>query len=310
MKTKLSDGREIPIIGLGTRGIGTYLPDFDPEEITYQLIKEGARLIGTDTRYKNEERVGAGVKRALKEGIVKRKELFIVGKVWLNGRKDPEIPLKKTLKCFGIDYIDLYLDHWPYCKDYRKGDIKDPFEAIPIYDFWIKMEKLVEKSLVKSIGVSNYNVQCLCNLLSFCKIKPAVNEVEFHPYFYQKNLKEFCVKENIKIIAYNPLVSGIVPRTWNAEHNNEFNVFNEQIFIDLAKKYSKTVGQIIVNWHICLGVIPILSTSKDWRMREYLNATKFRMGDEDVKAICNFALNGRKKKFVVGNKYFGVNILG
>ena len=185
MKTTLSDGREIPIIGLGTRGFATYLPDLDPEENTYQMIKNGARLIDTGTRYKNEERVGVGVKKALKEGIVKREELFIIGKVWLNGRKDPEIPLKKTLKCFGIDYIDLYLDHWPYCKDYRKGDIEDPFEAIPIYDFWIKMEKLVEKSLAKSIGVSNYNVQCLCNLLSFCKIKPAVNEVEFHPYFSQ-----------------------------------------------------------------------------------------------------------------------------
>ena len=310
MKTKLSDGREIPIIGLGTHGIGTYLPDLDPEEITYKNINEGARLIDTGTRYKNEERVGAGVKRALKEGIVKREELFIVGKVWLDGRKDPEIPLRKTLDCFDIEYIDLYLDHWPYGKDYRKKEVDDPFEATPIYDVWKKMEKLVDKGLAKSIGVSNYSVQSLCNLLSFCKIKPVANEVEFHPYYYQKNLKEFCDKEKIKIIAYSPLVGGIVPRTWNIEHNNEFNVFNEQIFINLAKKCTKTPGQIILNWHICLGVIPILSTSKDWRMREYLNATKFQMEDEDVEAICNFALNGRKKKFVVGDKYFGVNILG
>ena len=308
--TTLSDGREIPIIGLGTHGIGTYLPDLDPEEITYQNIKEGARLIDTGTRYKNEERVGAGVKRALKEGIVKREELFIVGKVWLDGRKKPEIPLRKTLDCFGIDYIDLYLDHWPYGKEYRKGDIKDSFEAVPIYDSWKKMEDLVKKKLAKSIGVSNYSVQCLCNLLSFCKTRPVVNEVEFHPYYYQKNLKEFCDKENIKIIAYTPLVGGIVPRTWNIEHNNEFNVFNEQIFINLAKKYTKTSGQIILNWHTRLGVIPIPCTSKDWRMRENLNATKFTMEDEDFEAICNFALNGRKKKFVVGDKYFGVNILG
>ena len=172
------------------------------------------------------------------------------------------------------------------------------------------MEDLVRKGLAKSIGVSNYSVQCLCNLLSFCKIRPVVNEVEFHPYYYQKNLKDFCDKENIKIIAYTPLVGGIVPRTWNAEHNNEFNVHKEQIFIDLSKKYCKTIGQIILNWYYCLGVIPIPATSKDWRIKENLLAVKFKMDDKDVEAICNFALNGRKKKFVVGNKYFGVNILG
>ena len=270
MKMKLSDGNEIPIIGLGTHGLGTIITDINVEETIYQLIKNGARLIDTGTRYKNEEKVGAGVKKALKEGIVKRDELFIVGKVWLQERVDPEEALKKTLKCFGINYIDLYLEHWPYGKEYRKGDISDPFIPVSVYDFWPKMEKLVKNGSAKSIGVSNYSVQCLCNLLSFCIMRPVVNEVEFHPYYYQKNLKEFCDKENIKLIAYTPLVGGIVPRTWNAEHNNEFYVFKEQIFIDLAKKYSKTVGQIILNWHISLGVIPIPATSREWRIKENL----------------------------------------
>ena len=87
------------------------------------MIKQGLRLIYKATRYKNEEIVGAGVKRALRDRIVKREDLFIVGKVWLDGRQNPEIPLWNTLKCFGICYIDLYLYHWPYGKDYRKGKV-------------------------------------------------------------------------------------------------------------------------------------------------------------------------------------------
>ena len=305
----LGEGVIMPLIGLGTHGLGT-LNDKDPKETIYQLIKNGARLIDTGTRYRNEEKVGAGVKKALEEGIVKREDLFIVGKVWLQGRVNPLEPLNYTLKCFGIDYIDLYLEHWPYGKDYRKGPVPDPFTPISVYEFWEKMEEIKKVGKARAIGVSNYSVQCLCNLLSFCKIRPVVNEVEFHPYYYQKNLKEFCDKENIKIIAYTPLVGGIVARTWNIEHNDEFNVFKEQIFIDLAKKYSKTVGQIILNWYYCLGVVPIPATSRDWRIKENLAAAKFNMEKQDIEAICNFALNGRKKKFVVGNKYFGVNILG
>ena len=303
---KLSDGNVMPLIGLGTHRMKK--PEKD---ITYQLILNGARLIDTGTRYRNEEQVGAGVKKALEDKIVKREDLFIVGKVWLQGRVDPEKALRYTLKCFGIEYIDLYLEHWPYGKDYRKQPVEDPFTPVSIYDFWPKMEKLKKMGLAKSIGVSNYSVQSLCNLLSFCNDRPVVNEVEFNPYYYQKNLKDFCDKENIKIIAYTPLVAGEVARKWNLEHNDEFNVFKEQIFIDLAKKYTKTPGQIILNWYYCLGVVPIPATSKpSFRMKENLEAIKFKLEDKDVEKISNFALNGRKRKFVVGNKYFGVNILG
>ena len=304
-KIKLSNGMEIPLMGLGTHKME------NPIEVVYESIKNGARLIDTGTRYGNEEFVGAGVKKALEDGIVKRDELTIVGKVWLQGRKNPEEPLDYTLKCFGIDDIDLYLDHWPYGKDYRdQNQISDPFKPVPIYDFWPKMEELVEKKKIKALGVSNYNVQCLSNLLSFCNIRPVVNEVEFNPFYYQKNLKEFCDKENIKIIAYTPLVSGIVARHYNEDHNNEFNPFKEEIIKEYATKYSKTEGQIILNWLHTIGVIPIPATSKTWRMKENLSALEFKMEKEDFEKMSTYFLNGRKRKFVVGNKYFGVNILG
>ena len=142
------------------------------------------------------------------------------------------------------------------------------------------MEALVEKGLTKSLGVSNYNIQALCNLLSFCKIRPQVNEVEFNSYYYQKDLKDFCDKENIAIIAYLPLCHGVVPRKYIDEHEEEYNIFEEQIFKDLAKKYIKTKGQIILNWYYCMNIISIPATSKDWRMKENLGALDFKMSEE------------------------------
>ena len=182
---------------------------------------------------------------------------------------------------------------------------------ISIYEFWPKMEALVDKGLAKAIGVSNYNIQALSNLLSFCRIKPVVNEVEFNPYYYQKDLKDFCDKENIVIIAYTPLVHGIVARTYIAEHNGEFDVFEEKIFKELAEKYNKNVGQIILSWLHHVGVVPIPATSKKKdRINQNIEGLNFKMEQNDYDRISQFCENCRQKKFVVGNKYFGINNFG
>ena len=255
----------------------------------------------------NEEIVGIAIENALKNDIVNREDLFIVTKLEIKDKENPEKALRESLKRLKLEYVDLYLDNWPTCKNYNEPK---KYKLIPVRDTWKEMEKLVDLGLTKTIGVCNYNIENLLNIISICRIKPVVNEVEFNPYYYQKDLKEFCDKENIVIIAYTPLVHGIVARTYIEEHNGEFNVFEEQIFKDLAKKYTKTVGQIILNWHHHLGVVPIPATSKEWRMEENLGALEFEMKKEDYDRICNYFEHSRQKKFVVGNKYFGVNILG
>ena len=215
----LNDRTKIPIMGLGTFRIA------NPENITHCAIKSGVRLIDTALKYGNEEAVGKGIETAIKEGICKREDLTIIGKIWITERNDPEKAINGSLKRLNLDYFDIYMDHWPSGKDYRenKNSFKGTYEMISIYDFWEIMEKLVELGLTKSLGVSNYNIQCLCNLLSFCEIKPVVNEIEYHLFYIQNDLKEFCEKQDIYTIANYPIPHGGA-REFIMPNNDEYDV--------------------------------------------------------------------------------------
>ncbi len=297
-KIKLDNNKECPLIGLGT----ILIIDEKGKEVVIQSIKDGVRLI--DTAPSNEIVVGNAINEAIKKKIVKREDLFIVTKLELEEKKDPEEALKKSLKRLGLEYVDLYLDHWPSCFNFNKSNPKNE-KLIPVKETWIKMENLVNLGLTKSIGVSNYNVENLFNILSICTIKPCVNEVEFHPYLYQKELKEFCDKENIKLFSYNPLVKGSYFEK-NDIYDQRYDLFRESIVITLDKKYEKiTKGQIILNWHMSLGVIPITGTLNPNRMKENLDAQKFRINKNIYELIGN---EENQHRFYNGSHIFGINI--
>ena len=295
---KLNNGMQMPLIGLGTSRINNII------DVIYNSIKDGLRLIDTAFKYGNEIEVGQGIKKALDDGVCKREELFIIGKIWIADRNDPERAIKETLKKLQLDYLDLYLDHWPSGNNY--ADIDGVKRQVPIFEFWPKMEALVEKGLTKSLGLSNYNVQSILNLLSFCKIKPVGIEVEFHPYYYQENLKKFCDKENIAIIAYYPLARGNGARNYIQSHNGQLDSFKEKNVEELSKKYNKTPGQIIINWEVAQGIISIPGTSNPKRMEENLGALDFKMNEEDMKKLYVF---GKKMKFCGCRRFFGMNIM-
>ena len=160
MKT-LNNGLHCPIMGLGT----SLIKDKEHINVVYQSIKDGVRLI--DTEPANEEFVGEGIKQALDEHIINRKELFIVTKLELEEKENPEEALRKSLKRLQLDYVDLYLDHWPSCININEPN---KYKLIPVKETWEKLEDLVDLKLTKSIGVSNYNVENMFNILSIAEL--------------------------------------------------------------------------------------------------------------------------------------------
>ena len=278
----LTAGNKIPLMGLGTSEMGNV------EEVVYHSIKDGARLIDTAAMYGNEDLIGKGIHKAISEGIIKREDLFVITKLNTCDRGAQENAIKESLKKLQLSYVDLYLDHWPFAFKY---DGENKVNKQPMHVVWPKIEKLQEKGYAKAIGVSNYNVQSLCNLLSFCNIKPSALEVEFHPYFYQKHLLDFCNKEKIRVIAFNPLVRGSYVKSLHAAAN--LNLLDEAIVKEIGKKYSKTSGQVALNWLISLGIVPIPRTSRLTRMKENLGAMSFRLSKEDHDKISELNKNYR-----------------
>ena len=289
----LNNGKKCPIIGLGTALIKTE----EDINVVYQSILDGVRLI--DIGPSNEIIVGKAIKMAIDRKKVKREDLFIVTKLELEEKEDPEKALRNSLKRLQLEYVDLYLDHWPSCINYKNN-----YRLIPVKDTWRKMEELVSLNLTKSIGVCNYNLMNIMNIISICRIKPAVIEVEFHPYLYQKDLKQFCDLEKMVIFAYNPLVKGeYVDRNYIYERN--LDLFKEASVGFLSNIYNRTKGQIILNWHLSLGIIPIPGTSKPYRMKENLDSKNFTMDNSHINLLSSYECNER---FVDGSNIFGIDI--
>ena len=301
---ELNDGEKCPIMGLGT----ALIKKDEDIDVVYISIKDGVRLI--DTEPKNEILVGKGIQKAIKEKIVRREDLFIVTKLELDEKEDPEQALENSLKRLNLNYVDLYLDHWPSCVCINNPEKK----IISVRDTWEKMEKLVDKKLTKSIGVSNYNAENLFNVLSICKIKPVVNEVEFNILLFQKDLKVVCDKEKIVLFAYNPFAKG----EYAKRSKNYQNLLMHPIINNLKKQYETyyknkkdcpstiTEGQIILNWHLSLGVVPIPGTHLTTRMKDNLLASKFTMKKDFCEIIGSD--NANFQRFNDGSDIFGINI--
>ncbi|ODM90218.1 Aldo-keto reductase family 1 member B10 [Orchesella cincta] len=309
-KIKLNNGQEMPVFGLGTW-------KSKPGEVT-QAVKDaidaGYRHIDGALIYQNEPEVGAGIKAKIDEGVVKREDLFVVSKLWNNSHRPDlvEPAIKTTLKDLGLEYVDLYLIHWP-CAFKEGGDLtpKDAedkliFSDADFVDTWKAMEEVAKKGLAKSIGVSNFNSEQLERLLSSSSITPVTNQVECHPYLNQRRLIEFCKSKNISITAYSPF--GSPDRPWAQATDPK--LLEDPKLVEVGKKYNKTPAQVILRWMVQRDLIVIPKSVNKGRIGENFNIFDFQLTDEDMEVIYAMDRNWRAvpAEHFKGSKDYPFNI--
>lgn len=266
----LNNGHKMPKVGLGADSI-------NDKEIALKMITEaGVRHIDTASLYKTEETLGEVLVDAFKAGVT-REEMFITTKIWRTDYHDPVSACKQSLEKLGLEYVDLYLIHCPIVPFEEDGKT---FQKIPMHKVWEGMEKCVELGLARSIGVSNFNVQLICDMLAYCKIKPVCNQVELNPSCQQPDLLKFCKEYEIVLIAYTPL--GAPHRR---SKSGKGNVLEDPVLNEIADKYSKTPGQIALAWNVQRGVCVIPKTSKSERALQNMESLSITLTDEEMDKI-------------------------
>jgi alcohol dehydrogenase (NADP+) len=274
MKFKtLNNGHKMPCVGLGT---WLSAPGQVSSIVEYALLN-GYRHIDCAACYDNEVEVGQGIKQVLASGSIKRDEIFITSKLWNNAhKKDDVIPaLKKTLSDLGLEYLDLYLIHWPVAFKPGVGFPSSPEDYLslddcPIIETYRELEKAHEQGLIKSIGVSNFSVKKLSELVELAHVKPTVNQVELHPFLAQKELLNYCNEQEIALTCYSPLGSSGRPPGMLAD--NEPSLLANEEVVSLAKELACTPAQLILAWGIERGTIVIPKTVTPSRADENLKA--------------------------------------
>ncbi|MGD6844174.1 aldo/keto reductase [Bacillus infantis] len=250
--TKLHNGVEMPWFGLGVFKVqeGTEVIDS-----VKAAIKNGYKSIDTAAIYGNEDGVG----QAIKESGVPREKLFITTKVWNSeqGYDSTLAAFDESLSKLGLDYVDLYLIHWPV-----KGKYKDT---------WRALEKLYKDGRVRAIGVSNFHVHHLEDLLETAEIVPMVNQVEYHPHLAQLELREFCKQKGIQLEAWSPLKQG--------------QLLDEPVITEIAEKHKKSPAQIILRWDLQNEVVTIPKSVKEHRIIENADIFDFELSSEDMEKI-------------------------
>lgn len=272
-------------------GLGTWKSE--PGEVYDAIraaIKAGYTHIDCAWIYQNEDEIGKALADAFADGDTKREELFITSKLWNSFHHPDDVAdaLQQSLDALQLDYLDLYLIHWPIA--HKKEEIfpKEangfvPLEEIPLADTWQAMEKLVDKGLVKHIGVSNFNIPKLEVLLKACRIAPEMNQVESHPLLAQNDLVDFCRKNDILYTAYSPL--GSRDRAEETKGKDEPDMFEESAIKSIAEKHGVHPAQILIKWAEARGTAVIPKSVNPERIAKNLRSAEIPLSQEEVEAL-------------------------
>lgn len=297
-KRRLYSGEEIPAVGLGTFGSDKYNAQ-QVSEAVYGGIKAGYRLIDCASVYQNEELIGAVITKAVKEGIVERKDLFITSKVW-NDQHDHVIEsCQKSLKDLQLDVIDLYFVHWPLpnyhapgCDGNARNKDSRPLSVEEFMKTWRQCEQLVDMGLVRYIGMSNMTVPKLKAVLPLCRIRPAALEMECHPSFQQPELYDYAVAHQIQPVGYCPIGSPSRPERDRTEEDVADTQMPENV--EIAKAHNVHPAIVCLKWAVQRGQIPIPFSVKEPQYVSNLKCvTEDPLTEEEMKIIQSVDKNCR-----------------
>jgi len=254
-RIKLNNGTAIPGLGLGVFQI----PNEETADVVANGIKQDYRLIDTAQVYGNEEGTGEGIRRGLKENNLQREDLFITSKVWNNHLTYDETiaAANDSLQKLGLDYLDLYLIHWPGDNSFK--------------DSYLALEQLYKEGKIKAIGVSNFQIHHLEELAKFATVTPVLNQVESHPKLIQSELRDYAAKHDIKIQAWSPLMQG--------------KILKDATLQAIADKYGKSVAQVILRWDIQRDVLLVVKSVHPARMQSNADVFDFTLDQADMDKI-------------------------
>lgn len=259
-KVTLNNGIKIPGFGLGVFKVEAGATTYDTVRTALKL---GYRLIDTAAIYGNEEAVG----KAIHDSGIPREEIFVTSKVWNDdqGYEETLAAFDTTMEKLGLEYLDLYLIHWPITGKFK--------------DTWRALEKIYRDGKVRSIGVSNFHVHHLEELLKDAEVKPVLNQIEYHPHLTQEDVLQFCKENAIQMQSWSPLKRG--------------EIITEPVIKEIADKHDKTPAQIVLRWNLQNGVITIPKSVKEHRMQENADIFNFELTEDEMEKLNDLNKNER-----------------
>ncbi|KAG0346465.1 NAD(P)H-dependent D-xylose reductase (XR) [Podila humilis] len=283
-------GHKMPLLGFGTWKVDKNTT----ADVVYKAIEAGYRLLDCACDYGNEVQVGQGIKRAIENGLVTREDLFITSKLWNTyHHKEHVAPaFNRTLSDLGLEYLDLYLIHFPISLKYVPFEERYPPEwgqmeedRVPVHETWAAMEELVLGGKVRNIGVSNFSAVLLMDVLSYARVKPAVLHIEVHPYLNNADLIKFAQSQGLQITGYSNFGPASYVELGNATAQGAVPLFKESRIAKIATQHNKSAAQVILRWLVQNKVAVIPKSNDPARVAQNADIFNFELTKDEMETM-------------------------